>query len=456
MSDNLNNQREDMHSEEEVQLYRQRRVDEFKLRIDDSTVGTEEKDKVDFTGEISSFSDETTRAQIERESKKTLRREEKEEKTITKIKSGRNKKIYRLTWLCLIIVMSIVLSQFLIIGCNDFLAINRKNSENAVVRIAKGDSIDDIADKLLEKEIIDSTTFFVLFANITGKADDIEPGIYQVPRDKDYLGILNYLQNTTNRQNTITLQISEGTNVLELSQQLYDAGVTYDVDEFLRLCNSDEFDESYSFLKNIEKNDDRIYKLEGYLFPDTYEFYADEAPDITIKRFLNNFEAKVYESEYEVEGYDNPVAISTLVHDSGYTLDEIIIMSSIVQGESADSEDMYNVASVIDNRLKYGSQYDIHSLGMDSTAFYPYKNAQAVPKEIRETFEGTYDTYEAGGFPPGAICNPGAEAIIAAACPNDTDYLYFCHGQNSDGSVTPYYAVSFEEHMSNLSKAGLS
>ena len=451
MSENMNN-RENM-SQEEVERYRRQRVEQFRMRINDEQEQPKKEPQSDYSDEISSFSDETTRAQIEKDSKKELRRQKREEKKLAKIKSSKNKKVFRIAWIVIVIILSVVISQFLVTGCNDLLAINRTDSTIVTIKIEAEDSPTDIAEKLEDKGVINSKSFFVMFSNITGKADGIEPGVYHLPKNKDYLGILNHLQFTGNRQTTITLQITEGTNVQDLAHILYEAGVTYDTEEFLRLCNSDEFDKDYSFINAIDDNPDRVYKLEGYLFPDTYEFYVDEAPDLTIRRFLNNFETRVFEAEYEVEGYNTPVTISQLVHDAGgYTLDEYVNMASIVLGESANEEDMYNVSSVIHNRLDYGPSYDIHSLGMDSTAFYPYKNRDDVPENIRDTFESAYETYDTPGLPPSAICSPSAEAMIATLVPYDTNYLYFCHSAEGES----YYAVTYSEHLTNLSRAGLN
>lgn len=455
MSDNMENR--DNQNQEEIRLYRQRRVDQFRMQIQDEETPAKTGSGSDFSDEITSFSDESTRAQIERDSRRELRRQKKEEKKIRRVKSGQNKKVYRIAWIAVVIILSVVASQFLIIGSNDFLAITREDATPATVIIEADDEISDIAKKLEDKGIINSVGFFSVFANITGKIDEVEPGVYQIPRNKDYLAILNHLQYTGNRQTTITLQITEGTNVLDLAHLLYESGVTYDVEEFLRLCNSTEFDEDYSFLADIGDNPDRIYRLEGYLFPDTYEFYVDEAPDLTIRRFLDNFQVRVFETKYEVKGYSEPVTISRLVDDKhNYTLDEIVTMASIVQGESANSEEMFKVSSVIHNRLDYGPQYDIHTLGMDSTAYYPYKNADSVPEEELENFVSTYGTYEKAGLPPGAINSPCADALISAVAPSDTDYLYFCHGVEADGTITSYFASDYSTHMSNLSKAGLN
>lgn len=456
MSENKDNR--DNQNQEEIRIYRQRRVDQFRMRIEeDEPAVSESSSGSDYSDEISSFSDETTRAQIERDSKRELRRQRREEKKIRKVKAGQNKKVYRISWIAIVIILSIVVSQFLIIGSNDFLAITRHDESPATIIVEADDSVPDIAKKLEQKGVINSKGFFTLFANLTGKADAVEPGVYQIPMNKDYLAILNHLEYTGNRQTTITLQITEGTNVRDLAHLLYESGVTYDMDEFLRLCNSNEFDEDYAFIGDIEDNPNRIYKLEGYLFPDTYEFYVDEDPKLTISRFLDNFEARVYENKFEVKGYSEPVSIIELINEKhDYTLDQIVNIAAIVQGESANSEEMFKVSSVIHNRLNYGSQYDIHTLGMDSTAYYPYKNADSVPKEELENFVSTYGTYEKAGLPPGAINSPCADALIAAIAPSETDYLYFCHGVESDGTVTSYFASDYSTHMSNLSKAGLN
>ncbi len=451
MNDNIKNSKND-----EVERYRRERVQQFRMNIrDDSNEKdkTSLKKKSDYSDEITSFSDETTKAQIERASKKELRRQKREEKKVERIKAGRNKKAFRIAWLFMTIMVCVVVTQFLVTGCNDFLAIKRSDEAEATVHVKANYTVDSLADQLEDLGVIDSKVFFKMFANLTGKADDITPGVYHIPKNKDYLGILNYLQFTGNVQNTIEVTITEGTNILELVEILYTEGVTSEKnkEEFLRLCNSDEFDEDFAFLAEID-NPDRVYKLEGYLFPDTYEFYIDEAPDQTIRRFLNNFENRVYNYEYDVEGYKEPVTLIEVIEDKGiYTLDEFVTIASVIQGEAANDDDMKNVSSVIHNRLEDGAQYDIYTLGMDSTIFYPYKTQEDVPEDIRDSFESKYDTYDNKGLPPGAICSPSANALFSAVVPADTDYMYFCHSAEGES----FYAETLYEHQSNLSKAGL-
>ncbi len=446
---NLNHDNDDIRSEE-VQRYRQERVNQFRLNIN-SNEDTKADAESDFSDEITSFSTESTKAQIERASKKELRRQKKEQRKIQRIKANRNKRVYQMSGLVIIIMMCVIVSQFLVVGSNDFLAIKREDDTEAKIVIEETDSIDDISAKLKAGGVIDSPVFFTLFSNITGKSDDIDPGTYLIPKNKDYLGIINYMRDLSVSNDTITLQITEGTSIPELAEILLDAGVIGDVDKFLELCDSDEFDDEYDFVGAIDAPEDRVYKLEGYMFPDTYEFYADEEPDVTIRRFLANFQTKIYETDVYPPGYMEPVTIGSLIDESEYTLDEIVTMASLVQAEAANVDDMYNVSSVINNRLDYGYLYSIHTLGLDCTAFYPYDDAESAP----EGYDSPYETYDTEGLPPGAVCSAGSDAFMAALVPNYTDYLYFCHGTDSDGVVTAYYATNFSDHSANLSAAGL-
>lgn len=470
MSDMNPNNKFDKEQNQQVELYRRKKAEEFKLNINSDAKAEEHtqvftrtpkedsvpKSKGDDSNEITSFSNESTRAQIERDSKKALRAEKKEAKKVKQIKSGRNKKIYRIAWLLLILVLSAVMAEFFVSGFNDLFAVNRSEEELVTVIVSKGDSVDDISKKLESKGVVDSAMFFSMFLGLTGKGDQIEPGVYEVATNKDYLGVVNFLRNIDNRQTTITLQFTEGMTVLEVADKLYDAGVTSDKDEFLRLCNSSDFDEDYDFIAAIEDNPDRLYKLEGYLFPDTYEFYVDEDPALTISRFLNNFDVKINETKLDIAGYSENITIKDLAARSGKSIDEIVNTAAIVQGEAANVEDMYNVSSVIKNRLERGASMDIYTLGMDSTHFYPYGSYEEIPEDIRETFQSAYETYNSEGLPPGAICSPGLDAITAAVAPNSTNYFYFCHGKGADGEITSYYAETLLQHQANLAAAGLS
>ena len=340
-----------------------------------------------------------------------------------------------------------MLSVFLITGMNDLLAINRTDSSKVKIEIPENPTLDDVADTLAKNGIIGEPSYFKMFATVTKSADDFTQGTYEISKNMDYEAIINYLLSSNNRTDTVKVMIAEGQNVLEIANTLKENGVLSNTDKFLELCTSDKFDDDFSFLKSIKNGKDRYYKLEGYLYPDTYEFYKNEDAESTIYKFLNNYEMKLSEKQ-DVSGYDKLMTVNKLIEDSEseYSLDEIMTIASIIQAEAADVDDMYNVSSILHNRLSADADMGVSNLGLDSTKYYPYRSALDVPKNEGKNYTGKYDTYNKSGLPAGPICNPGMDAILAAINPNDTGYYYFCH--DKDGNA--YYASTIYEHEANL------
>ena len=225
------------------------------------------------------------------------------------------------------------------------------------------------------------------------------------------------------------------------------------------------FDEEYEFIASISENEDRVYKLEGYLFPDTYIFYVNEDPDEVIRKFLDNFNKKCFKNTTVYPGYEEELSIAQLAELKGIAFEDLINMASLVQAESADENDMYYVSSIFYNRLatdqwggtnEYGDG-ELNMLKSDATIYYPYSSQEDIPEDIRDTFHSSYNTYEITNLPPGAICNPGEAAIKAALNPKDTGYYYFCHKAATDSEpAQAYYATTYYEHLANMQEAGLT
>ncbi len=233
----------------------------------------------------------------------------------------------------------------------------------------------------------------------------------------------------------MSVTIPEGYNALEIAQLLEEKNVCTG-QEFLDALNNKDFS-NYEVIAAMN-SEGRYYKLEGYLFPDTYNFYEGEELESVIGKMINNFQNRISSQTWNMG------------EERGMTKDQVVILASIIQAEAADTSDMFNVSSVLHNRLDFGAEYDIYRLECDSTMHYPYRNAGAIPESGALPNAG-YSTYELDGLPPGPICNPGAEAILAAVRPNESSYLYFCHAD--DG--TAYYATNSWEHEENLYAAGL-
>lgn len=401
--------------------------------------------------EINSYSDSDTKKRIERDSKKALKQQRKEEKFIEKSKAKRNRRIFKFVWITMIVVVSVVLSQFLLVGINDLLGVSREeNPSKVTISIPADPTMDQVADILYQNRVITQPNFFKLYAGFTSDATGFHQGNFEISTDKDYEAIINFLQSNVNRTDIVTVQITEGMNLLEIADTLHENGVVSDIQQFLDLCNSDKFDEDFTFLKDIPNADKRYYKLEGYLFPDTYDFYLGEDPVLTITKFLNNYENKVVLHKEKYFGNSKKSTLAEEAQGTGYTVDEILTIASIIQAEAASREDMYYISSILHNRLEYGADEGVAQLNCDCTVYYPYRKFTDVPESIRITYHSTYNTNDFNGLPPGPICNPGAEAIKAAIHPYDTDYLYFCHDTAEYGS-TPYYSTTIDEHEYYLS-----
>ncbi len=406
------------------------------------------------TNEINSFSDSDTKKKIERDSHKALKAQKKEDKRVEKSKAKRNRRIFNWVWLLMIVAVGVVLAQFMIVGMNDVLAISREDDVRTVdISIPENPTMSQIATILQDNGVIDHAEFFELYANFTSSIDGFRQGDFQIDTNKDYEAIINFLQSNNNRTDIVTVQITEGMSVLEIANLLHEQGVVKDKQVFLDACNSDAFDEDYTFLKDIPNAGERYYKLEGYLFPDTYDFYLGEDTELTIDKFLSNFENKIVLHEEKYFGNSKKSSLSDEAEKTGYSTDEILTIASIIQAEAANREDMYYISSIIHNRLDYGVSYGVGMLNLDCTVYYPYREYSDVPETIRSSFTSTYDTNNFNGLPPGPVCNPGEEAIKAAITPYDTEYLFFCHDTVENGSI-PYYSTNLADHNYYLSIIG--
>lgn len=357
--------------------------------------------------------------------------DKKEHKRRDKIKRRKNRHIFSVMWVLMVVLLSLTISKYLISGSNDFFGVNRVH-ETVTVDIPENVTIDQLTDILYEKQVINKPEFFRLYCNLTTDVDLFRQGTFQIETDMDYEGIINYLQ-SEGEMETVEVTFYEGMNVLQMAELLEENGVCT-ADEFTDAVNNMDFSD-YWCVKDIGSTEGTYYKLEGYLFPNKYDFYANNAEELEsiIGKMLNSFETNL-EDEGLVEQ----------IKKSGYSYKDIITLASIIQAEARDVEDMYMISAVLHNRLEDGYYYDIHTLGCDSTTYYPYKTKEDVPADQRETFKSTYDTYTIEGLPAGPICSPGVDAIKAALNPSPDGAYYYYFGHHSDG--TPYYSETLAEH----------
>ena len=423
----------------------------------------------------------------EREENRRRRKALKKERQRKKRKAKQNGCVLRVVWLVMVLILGVFLAEFLLVGINDLLGRNRGDEEKIIIQIPDNPDIDSLSEILYENGVISNKTYFKMYAKLTNGDEGFAKGSYELKNNMDYEAIINYLQSNANRVDTVQLRFTEGMTVLEIADKLSENGVC-DKEEFLNLCNSTDFDEDFTFLSSGRPGINGVYyRLEGYLFPDTYEFYLGEKPTTTIYRFLNNYEAKLYYTKQRIEikedtDEDNywddyyseedtdtskknvkkyeKLTIEEQARKQGMTMDEVLTLASMIQAEAATKDDMYMISSIFHNRLNtisaggytiYGD-YIRGTLGSDPTIYYPYKKNTAPAN-----YKSRYDTYEIQGLPSGPICNPGMDAISAALYPTESNNYFFCHKPaTEDSEAVPYYAATMADHNYNLSLAGLN
>ena len=306
-----------------------------------------------------------------------------------------------------VFVVSAILAGSLWLAVNDICSFN-KAEVDTVITITADDGVRDVATKLKSAGLINYKGLFKTFCTFFHAKDKIGPGVYNLNSNMDYRALVNGLvpRKTANSAETVRITIPEGSTVQEIIQKLADNGVNT-VEAFEDAAANSDF--GYKFVDSRTKGS--IYSIEGYLFPDTYDFYKPEDATAALKRLVDNFYSKV--STY-----------LDAIEDSGYSLGETVIIASMIEAEAASDSERANIASVIYNRLNGGM-----TLGMESTVRYAglVEGEETVNIEI----DSPYNTYKYGGLPVGAVANPGLASIAAAVEPAKSDYYYFALGTDN-------------------------
>lgn len=319
--------------------------------------------------------------------------------------------------------------------------------------IAQGESADTIAENLKEAGLIKSKTAFKYFLSESGYASSLQYGTFELAQGMGYEEILEILTVSVSRE-SVTLTFPEGTTALAIAQMMEEAGLCT-AEEFLACANGEDGSDfsDYGFWNEIADNEGRFMKCEGYLFPDTYDFFVDDDVYSYVDKFYSNFESKVYDVyALKIEGLD-------------LTFDEVIILASFVQEEGTTGE-FENVAEVFLNRLEDDSpvpwlnsncssyiQSDDENNYMYNTIAVYYGGWDEIPEEVYSA----YDTYTLKGLTAGAISNPGLEAIKAVLYPNEDlvseEGNSPCYYFVTDLAGKYYYGATLGEHNTNVSAA---
>lgn len=296
----------------------------------------------------------------------------------------------------------------------------------------------EICKQLKDNNIIKNKTAFYIKSQLSGIAGRFGKGTYELSPSMTANEIIEVLQTDGIKQeNTIKVTILEGYTIEDIANVLYDNKVIYDKNIFLDLCkNGDKFKENKA-LSDINNSEDSKYQLEGYLFPDTYEFYENSSSEDIINKMLNKFN-EIYEVAYESK-----------MKEYGYNKNDVVILASIIEKEGKQN-DFKKISSILHNRLNSNM-----ALQVDASVRYlnNIENTISITSDQYKS-NNAYNTYKNQGLPPTAICNPSKSAIEAVLYPDEEfindKYLYFCLTDYTTGSMI--YSKTYEEHLENVKK----
>ncbi len=293
------------------------------------------------------------------------------------------------------------------------------------IDIPTGSTVSQIGKILVDQGIIRSELAFRIATRLHGYGDSYKAGLYNLNIGSDLESIMEDLTKGSVYKETVRFTIPEGYELRQIAELLHEKGIA-DREEFLREVEEGDF--PYDFIKDIPARKNR---LEGYLFPDTYEVFVGETANSIIARMLGRFG----EVARDVGLLD--------LKKGDMTMDEVVILASVIEREAGTPEELPLVSSVFHNRLKI----NMH-LRSCATVLYVLETRKPRLSNKDTQIESPYNTYIEPGLPLGPIASPGKDALRAAMEPADSDYLYF----QATGKGTNVFSSNYDDFLRDKAK----
>lgn len=347
------------------------------------------------------------------------------------------KKVFSIKkFIIFVVLMCLIILSCLLGGYYYLISGNSSLSGTVILHIDEGDSYSTIGNKLSGEGLIKSEFAYKIYVKIN-KPDNLEYGDYVVSKSSSVGEIIDTLKKgSVDLRKTLSITFVEGKNMRYIISKITD-NFKITEDEIISKLSDNKYLDSlindYWFLSNDIKNKDIYYSLEGYLFPDTYEFYEASSIDDILRTMLNNMGKKLEKYKDEIE-------------NSKYNIHEMLTLASIIELEAGKADDRKGVAGVFYNRLNDG-----WSLGSDVTTYYAEKidNWSRDLKMSELNSCNAYNTRSncmSGKLPVSPICNPSIGSIEAAIEPKSHKYYYFVADKNGK----TYFTKSDSEHASKV------
>ena len=332
-------------------------------------------------------------------------------------------------WVAIVGASSAILAGVGWMLANDFAALNKdpkevdftveeawikevveETQEDGSVKEVTRYDMEKVAAALKEEGLIEYEWFFRLFSWVYHGDEKISQGRFTLNTEMDYMALIRGMRAKGGAAVTVDVTIPEGYTVGQIIELLAENKVG-SVEDLTETAKNFVF-EDYDFIDN--ENLGSISRLEGYLFPDTYNFYEGGRPELAFSSMLSNFNNKVANNEDLME----------LFEQTSYSLTDVLTIASLVERET-DGEDRDKIASVIYNRLENAGETN-YLLQIDAALVYAA--GRDITQEDYASLDSPYNLYLHTGLPPTPIANPGAASIEAALEPADTGYYFYVLG----------------------------
>ena len=355
-------------------------------------------------------------------------------------------------WLAVILMVGVTLGRMLWVCAADVLAFGREDRP-VTITIYESDSIEDITQKLHNANLIKYPGLFKLYAKLAVDDGEIRPGIWDLNTRYDYHALVSMMSPSSSRS-VVEVMIPEGYSCAQIFALLQENKVCT-AQDLASYAASGELD-YYWFLDGIERGQENC--LEGYLFPDTYQFYTNDSPRSVLQKMLNNFDYRFTDEMLQQLPALNE-HISTMMRYDGrsqeyidahqLTLKDVVIVASLIEKETSSAQEGYTIASVIYNRLyKWGSTPSF--LNIDASMVYALGGKTDLTAEDLR-IDHPYNAYLYTGLTPGPIFNPGLSSLKAALEPAESPYYYYVLDPSTGDH---HFSKTYEEHQAFIASLG--
>lgn len=355
-------------------------------------------------------------------------------------------------WVALTLLISLTLGRLVWVCAAEVLAFGRED-KTVTITIYETDTIDDITKKLARAELIHYPGLFKLYAQFAVDEGDIHPGMWDLNTKYDYHALVKMMSPSSSRS-TVKVMIPEGYTCRQIFALLEENKVCT-VQDIASYAATGELDD-YWFLDGVTRGDK--YCLEGFLFPDTYEFYQNDSPKNVLTKMLNNFNTRFDEElRGKIQTLNNHLAdlmrrdgkTQDYINANLFTVRDVVNVASMIEKETSSAQEGYTIASVIYNRL-FCWQGNPAYLNIDAAIIYALDGKTDLTAEDLQV-NSPYNTYTHTGLTPGPISNPGLSSLKAALDPADTNYYYYVLDPEAGSHI---FASTLAEHEANRARVG--